>query len=165
MAYINIEGDDMRFKNIYFFIFCVAIGIFLGNFMLSEYKRGSNTNETFNQLKSVTYFEQGIYNSKEEMEENTTSISYYIYSENNGKYYVYVGMTGESDNIEKLTNYFNSKGYSVNTKTYDVYNAAFLEVLAQYDLMLKESTGDTIGSIESQVLGKYEELVIRDKDL
>ncbi len=41
----------------------------------------------------------------------------------------------------------------------------FLEVLAQYDLMLKESTGDTIGSIESQVLGKYEELVIRDKDL
>lgn len=57
----------MRFKNIYFFIVCIAIGIFLGNFMLSEYKRGSNTNETFNQLKSVTYFEQGIYNSKEEM--------------------------------------------------------------------------------------------------
>lgn len=152
----------MRFKNIYFFIFCVAIGVYLGNFMLSQYKKTEDTKTVNQTVQTVYFFEQGVYGSKEEMENNTSSISYYIYSEESGKYYVYIGMTAKEENKEKLNAYFKELGYTVAIKEYDIYSEAFLEILAQYDLMLEKTEGDTIGAIESQVLGKYEELVIRD---
>lgn len=162
MPYIINEGDSMRFKNVYFFIFCIAIGVYLGNFMLSQYKKTDDTASADKKIQTVYFFEQGVYSSKEEMEKNTSSISYYIYNEQNGKYYVYIGMTAKEANKEKLNNYFKGLGYAVTIKTYDIYNEAFLEILMQYDLMLEQTEGDTIGAIESQVLGKYEELVIRD---
>lgn len=152
----------MKYKNLYFLLFCTLIGVILGNFMLKQY-RIDKVDEPVNKSVSMVYFfEYGTYSSEEEMKEKTMTIPYYIYREDDGKYYVYVGMTANDNNKEKLMNYFNNLGYSTIIKEYTVHSEAFLEVLAQYDIMLEQTEGDTISAIESQVLGKYEELVVSD---
>lgn len=152
----------MKYKNLYFFLFCILLGFMLGNFMLKQYKTVGETEPVSKTVDTVYFFEHGIYTSQEEMKEKTVSIPYYIYREDAGKYYVYVGMTANEKNKEKLTKYFNGLGYATNVKEYIVHSEAFLEVLSQYDLMLEQTDGDTIAAIESQVLGKYEELVTND---
>lgn len=152
----------MKYKNLYFFLFCILLGVMLGNFMLKQYKSDGHSKPVNKTIETVYFFEHGVYSSDEEMKEKTISVPYYIYREDSGKYYVYVGMTANVNNKEKLTNYFNGLGYSTNIKEYTVHSEAFLEVLSQYDMMLEQTDGDTISAIQSQVLGKYEELVVRD---
>ncbi len=137
----------------------------MGKFMLDQYAM-SEKDATASLTSDTVYFiQQGVYSSKESMEESVTNIAYYIYSEQDGKYYVYVGMTLKSENAEKLKSYFNGLGYDIYIKEFMISNESFLEVLQQYDLML-ENTEDTntISAICSQVLGKYEELVLSDEN-
>ncbi len=155
----------MKLKGLYPIILCIVVGGLMGKFMLDQYAM-SEKDATASLTSDTVYFiQQGVYSSKESMEESVTNIAYYIYSEQDGKYYVYVGMTLKSENAEKLKSYFNGLGYDIYIKEFMISNESFLEVLQQYDLML-ENTEDTntISAICSQVLGKYEELVLSDEN-
>ena len=95
------------------------------------------------------------------MEHGTITLSNYIYNEINNKFYVYIGITNDKDNLVKLTNYFSKLGYNVYTEEFLVTNSRFLEVLKNYDSILNNTDDDVvIASISSQVLTKYEEIVV-----
>lgn len=155
----------MKTKGLYPFLFCVLLGGLMGKFMLDQYKVKEEEVSVAFASSNVYFIQQGVYSSIESMEENINNVAYYIYNENDGKYYAYIGMTLKKENAEKLKNYFKNIGYETYIKEFTVNNASFLEVLQQYDLML-ENTEDTntISAICSQVLGKYEELVLSDEN-
>lgn len=155
----------MKLKGLYPFIFCILLGGLMGKFMLDQYEMNEKEISVALTSNTVYFIQQGVYSSKESMEENINNVSYYVYNESDGKYYAYIGMTLKSENTEKLKNYFKSLGYDTYVKEFTVNDASFLEVLQQYDLMLENTEdGNTISAICSQVLGKYEELVLSDEN-
>jgi len=143
-------------------IFALIIGFFLGNFLLRQYDdyRGLRVSSDGEEVYFIQY---GVYSSIESMEENTINLENYIYNIESDKYYVYIGITKDKNNLENIKNYFKSLGHETIVKNYFIKNTNFIELLNNYDLVLNQ-TEDTvaIASIICQVLQKYEEVVNSD---
>ncbi len=154
----NIIGDDM--KNFLIpIILAVLIGFFMAKLVFSQYET-SELQTVFNESETVSMIQVGVYSSKESMEENTKDFAYYIYNLDQDMYYVYVGMTKNSSNLDKLKSYYQNLGYDIYIKEIKVDNEEFLSILDQYDnLLSKTEDQETIKTICSKVLQKYEELV------
>ena len=81
------------------------------------------------------------------MEENTSNLAYYIYTIDNDRYYVYIGITKNEENLDKLKGYFDSLGYNIYVKEFYISSESFITVLDQYETMLSETNDSkTIGS-------------------
>ena len=136
-------------------------GLILGKFVLNQYNFDGKIVPTISNGKYAYFIQQGVYSSKESMEDNVRSFPYYIYMVNNEKYYVYIGITFLEENMEKIKGYYKQKGYTTYVKQININNNDFITVLEQYDILLKETDGaEVIGTVCSQVLNKYEELVL-----
>lgn len=147
-------------KYIALVILAVAIGFFMGKTFLEQYDSFEGIKLTSSNGEILYFIKFGEYETMEEMEHGTIALSNYIYNEINNKFYVYIGITNDSDNLVKLTNYYSKLGYNVLTEEFLVTNSRFLEVLKNYDSILKNTDDDVvIASISSQVLTKYEEIV------
>lgn len=135
----------------------------MGNIMFNQYKvKDSKVSPVSLETSKTLYFlQQGVYSSKENMENNLKSFNYYIYNEKDNLFYVYVAITGNKENLEKIQSYFKNLGYDLYVKEFIVENANFIEVLNKYEELLKQTNDNTtISSICSQILSKYEELVL-----
>ena len=143
-------------------IFAVIVGFILGNFMLNQYNSEYELAPVFNQNNQKYYFlRQGEYDSFESMEENMMGFEYYIYEQKDNKYLTYVGITKDYDNMMKIQGFFTNIGYTIYIEEIIVNNDSFSVLVEQYDQMLRETEDNqTIKSICSQVLAKYEELVM-----
>ncbi len=152
----------MNLKSILPAILCILVGFFMSNFMFQQYDKKGAEKVSY-EKNNVYFFQIGVYSSLENMKESLKNVETYIYEQTDKLFYAYVGMTKESANLEKLEGYFKDLGYVIYRKEKKVSNLAFHEVLAQYDLMLKETEDTkTIKTIMSQVISKYEELVLSD---
>lgn len=140
-------------------IACVLVGFVMGKFMFNQYDNGVALTSNLIEKEQLYFLQQGVYSSIDSMKENTSSLSYYIYNEDDGKYYVYVGITKDKNNLEKLKGFYQNKGYDIYIKSIEVSNKEFLEVFNQYEQLLQKTTDEkAISAIESSVLAKYEEL-------
>ncbi len=131
----------------------------MGTYMFSQYdkkkiEKVSTGTKYINQ--TVYAFQYGVYSNKENMLNNLKNVNY-VYQLIDNKYYVYVGMTRNKDNIEKLKKYFKSLSYDIYVKEITV-NGEFAENLSQYDLLLDEATtNESISTILKTTLAKFEE--------
>ena len=151
-------------SNLISIFFCAVIGISLSFYIFRQYDENKESTPVSNITNNLKFIQNGVYSSKDSMEEATKNLKYYIFSEENDKYYVYIGITTEK-NLEKVKGYYESLGYDIYVKDITINNKSFLDVLNQYELMLKElNNTETIGNIEGQVLSKYEELVIGEQN-
>lgn len=151
----------MKIKVIFPMLLCIIIGFFMGKFMFSQYDDKEDLKLVTDTGTNLYFFQQGVYSNEESMKQNTMNLPYYIYSIIDNKYYVYVGISKDEKNTEKLKGYFNSLGYNIYVKEIKIDNDAFMVVLDQYEEMLKNTDDDkSIAAIISQVLAKYEEVVI-----
>lgn len=152
-------------KYLFFVGLAIAIGFFMGKSFLEQYD-GYNGIKLASSSGEVIYFiKYGEYKSINEMEKETINLQDYIYNENNGKFYVYIGITNNQNNMYKLIDYFNSLGYIVYAEEYLVTNQQFLDELNNYDNILEDTNDDiAIASITNQILAKYEEIVNGNKD-
>lgn len=134
----------------------------MGYIMFNEYnKEEVKPVSISSKIEKIYFIQVGVYSNLEKMKQSLTNLEYYIYNKENNLYYVYVGITKTTENVDKLKEYFNELGYDIYVKELDVNNKKFNEVLNQYDALLKETTDDkAISTICNQVLSKYEELVI-----
>lgn len=139
----------------------LAVGTILGVFLFGHYdKKELKTVGNTGIAKEVYFLQIGVYSSKENMESNVSKIPYYIYQVEDGKYYVYVGMSLKEENAQKLKDFFISIGYNIYVKKFGIANQAFLTVLDQYDTMLEQAPDtSSYSAICGQVLAKYEELI------
>lgn len=153
----------MKLKNIFPVVLCILIGFFMGTFMFKQYKLDADP--VLSTGENLYFLQTGVYSSINSMKESMQNTPYYIYTKDNNMYYSYIGITKNKKNLEKLKEFYKQAGYDIYVKEIFVSNISFLTVLEQYDNLLNETT-DTkvIKSIENQVLSKYEELIIDDKD-
>ena len=141
-------------------LLALIIGFFLANFFIKQYDN-YNGIKVSNTGDSLYFIQYGVFSSVESMEENTISLQNYVYSEDEGLYYVYVGITSIKENAEKIVEFYNNNGYEAIIKEFEIFNVNFLESLKTYDEVLKNTNDETaIASIINQVLIKYEEVVI-----
>lgn len=146
-------------------ILSIAIGFYLGISLLKQYKTAKELTAVFNSGISEIYFvREGEYDSFEEMQKAMIKFPYYIHTSKDGKYYSYLGMSTNIENANKIKGYYDNLGYSTIVEEIGVSNTDFIDVLEEYDKLLATSNDTTISSICSQILVKYEELVINENN-
>ena len=147
-------------KYFYTFIIALMIGFFLSYYFIIQYDdyNGIKVSSVSDELYFIQY---GVFSSLESMESETISLTNYVYSKNDDKYYVYIGITNNSDNVNKIVSYYKDLGYETIIKKYQVNNKNFIESVKEFDNILLETTDKTvINSIINQTLIKYEQEVI-----
>ncbi len=138
-------------------IVSLLVGFLLSFYMLKEYE-SVNIIPVFNVKETAYLVQQGVYSSMESMQENTTNLSDYIYSVIDNMYYVYIGVSLESDNVNKIQEYYKNKDINTIIKTTTISDTELLNSLRQYDMVLKETNEEeTIKEIIKQTLSKYKE--------
>ena len=146
-------------------ISALLVGFLLAKFTIDQYDKKESLKTVFNNAETLYFIQQGVYSSKESMESNMTDFAYYIYNLDGDKYYTYIGITKNAENCEKLKGFFEKMGYITYIKEFDVNDEAFIEVLNQYDNLLQQTSDEnTIKAICSQVLSKYEELILNERN-
>lgn len=147
-------------KYMFTFLAALTIGFFLSSFFIRQYDQ-YNEIKISNNGEELYFIQYGVFSSIESMEENTISLQNYVYNEENNQYYVYVGITKETENANKIIRYYKELGYDTIIKKFPITSKQFLELLVNYDTILKQTEDETaISSIINQVLIKYEEVVI-----
>ena len=136
----------------------VLLGYFLGKlfFQGKEYET-----PTFYEPENVYFLQQGVYSSYDSMAENVEHLEQYLYREEEGKYYVYFGITSKEENAEKVKNTYEQEGTTVYIKAMPLSNEDFLSNLVQYDILLSSSdTKSEIDSVLKAILASYREFVV-----
>lgn len=142
-------------------LLAVITGVLLSKLFFSQYTDSKSLKTVFNKGETLYFARQGIYSSLDSVKENTMNLSYYIYNIVDDKYYVYYGITKDLENYEKIAGNLKSLGYDNYREEITVSSDAFIETLEQYDLLLRETSDNTIiKAICAQVLASYEELVL-----
>ena len=138
-------------------IISLLVGFLLSFYMLKEYE-SIDIIPVFNTKETAYLVQQGVYSSMESMQENTSHLTDYIYSVIDNMYYVYIGISLESDNVEKIQEYYKNKDINTIIKTTTISDNDLINSLKQYDMVLKEtSKEETIKEIIKQTLSKYKE--------
>ena len=138
-------------------IISLLVGFLLSFYMLKEYE-SIDIIPVFNTKETAYLVQQGVYSSMESMQENTTHLTDYIYSVIDDMYYVYIGISLDSSNVNKLQEYYKNKDINTIIKTTTLTDQEFIETLRQYDMVLNNTSDeDTIKEICKQVLSKYKE--------
>ncbi len=138
-------------------IVSLLVGFLLSFYMLKEYEK-TDIFPVFNESETAYLIQQGVYSSMESMQENTTHLTDYIYSVIDDMYYVYIGISLDSSNVNKLQEYYKNKDINTIIKTTTLTDQEFIETLRQYDMVLNNTSDeDTIKEICKQVLSKYKE--------
>ena len=137
----------------------LIIGTIFGKFFLEQYDSYEGIRFSSNEGEMLYFIRYGIYASEAEMEKNTLSLVNYVYNIIDDKYYVYIGITKEHDNLIKLNNYYSSLGYQTITEEFLITNKEFLDELVNFDSILANTNDEVvISSISSLILEKYEEI-------
>ena len=138
-------------------IVSLLVGFLLSFYMLKEYE-SVNIIPVFNVKETAYLVQQGVYSSMESMQENTSHLSDYIYSVIDNMYYVYIGISLESDNVNKIQEYYKNKDINTIIKTTTISDNDLINSLRQYDMVLRETNEEeTIKEIIKQTLSKYKE--------
>lgn len=152
-------------KYIFSISIALIIGFLFGKFFLEQYDAYEGIKLSSNEGEMLYFIRYGIYDNEEEMEKNTLSLVNYVYNVVDDKYYVYIGITKEQDNLIKLNNYYSSLGYKTYTEEFLVTNKGFLEELLNFDNILANTNDEiVISSISSLTLEKYEVIVNGSKN-
>lgn len=145
-------------------ILCLLVGFFMSKFMLSQYEGREKITPVFGNSEKLYFVQYGVYSTKENMINNTTNLKYYIYNEIDDLFYVFIGITKNKTNSEKVEGYFKNLGYDIYITQYSCNNKDFLEMINYYDVLLEKTDDkDVIKEAMRQVLEKYEELVINER--
>ena len=138
-------------------IISLLVGFLLSFYMLKEYQK-TDIFPVFNESETAYLIQQGVYSSMESMQENTAHLTDYIYSVIDNMYYVYIGISLDSSNVNKIQEYYKSKDIDTIIKTTTLTDQEFIESLRQYDMVLNNTSDEeTIKEICKQVLSKYKE--------
>lgn len=147
-------------KYLFTFIIALVIGFFLSNFFINQYD-DFNGIKVSNNSTELYFIQYGVFSSLESMEDNTISLQNYVYNTVDNLYYVYIGITKTKENSEKIMNYYKTLGYETIIKKYIISNNEFINLIDNYDNVLKETTDNTaLAAIINEGLIKYEEVVI-----
>lgn len=135
----------------------LLIGIILG---IKIYSAKETIENVFAEGQTYYFLQEGVYTSKEIMEENVKDISTKIINYENNKYYVFLGITKDEDNAKKIKKIYSDKGYSIYIKEIKLNNEEFSNNVTQFDLLINNTNNpEEILTITEVVLANYEEII------
>lgn len=135
----------------------IILGAILGNSFYKKYEKEQQLEKEYNSY----LLQLGIFDNKEEMNNELFGIEDYILIEKNKKYYVYLGVSTKKKNVAKLQELFLDKDINTSIKKTVINNIEFINSLEQFDLLLDSvSTNEDIMSINEVILSSYEEMVL-----
>lgn len=139
-------------KYLFTIIVSLLVGFFLSNFMIKEYD--SDIMSVFKKDTTLYMIQTGVYSNIDSMKENTSNIDEYIYSIKDNLYYVYIGLTLDLENANKIQSSY--KGVDSIIKKSIISDEDLINYIEKYDLVLKETNDtQTIKEITKQVIKKY----------
>lgn len=150
----------MKIRLILSIVCASVIGFLFGKMLLNQYDSKATLKTVFSENNNVYFIELGTYDTLEEMEKQVINFTSYIYDNTSDKYTVYIALTQNKENLEKLEGYFQNLGYIIYVREFNIDNEVFLEKLKVYDdLLLGTTENSAIKTIIDQTLKTYEELV------
>lgn len=140
----------------------IFLGFLMGYYIFHEYDDSLKVKAVFNDTKEQVYFLQlGVYSDLEGAKKSAQDFTNYLYMYEDGKYHVYIGITKNSKNAEKIKGFYEEKGYIIYVKEMIISNDLFIEKLKQYDEILKGTTeGEAMVKVLEKILITYKEVVI-----
>lgn len=157
----NIFGDKMNKKFLISVLLCFILGSSFAFIVYNSYKK-NNIYAASGKEKSVYFIQIGAFSNYKNVNNITKSLSSYLVVEENNLYVVYVGITGNKNNLKKLEEFFVKKGNNIYIKEKNINNTIFIKTLIKYDSLLKETNDyDTIFIINKEVLNLYKKEVLR----
>ena len=81
-------------------ISAIAIGLFIGKVLFSQYE--GKVDKVFNEKEKIYVLQQGVYSSLENVTKYTTKLDYYTVEQDDKYYRVYVAITHNKNNVDKL---------------------------------------------------------------
>lgn len=150
-----IDGDLMK-KTMLLAVIFVVLGAVCGNYL---YKKAPDTVSVFQTNQTFYFLQEGIYSSKDIMQENVGDLTNKLVVLEDNKYYVYVGITMDQDNANKIKKIYENMGYQIYIKKMTLDNEEFASNVSQFDLLVQESdTDEDILTVEEVVLANYEQI-------
>lgn len=150
-------------KTILWLLMCIVLGVSMGFFLYSKYDTKETELVSAEVIKNENIYvlQVGVYSNKDNFKNIKIN---HVYEYLNDKYYVYVAMTRNKENLDKLKKYFKNQNYEVYVKEIEV-NGEYALTLKQYDLLLDEALSDeSIKTILETSLAKFEEIALNDKN-
>ena len=142
-------------------IFSIALGAIAGIILNNTYKE-KLSNSFLNEEKTYYFIQEGVYSSTSSMQENTKDLLVKTVDSKNDKQYVYLGITRDEKNAQKLKEIYESKGYQIYIKEQNLSNEEFYNNVTQFDILINSTNKESeILTIEEVVLANYEELIKR----
>lgn len=137
-------------------VISIVLGFISAQIVYSTYRKNLE-NTDYN----VYLIQAGSYNNKDDLEKDFSLDDEYIILEEDGVYNVYVGMTTDLINANKIKNLYSNKNYDTYIKPTVVNNIEFVSNLEQYDILMSEvDNEENIISINDVILSSYEEMVL-----
>ena len=134
----------------------VVLGAFCGNYL---YRHVPSTVSVFQENQTFYFLQEGIYSSKDIMQENVGDLTNKLVVLEDNKYYVYVGITMDQDNANKIKKIYENMGYQIYIKKMTLDNEEFASNVSQFDLLVQESdTDEDVLTVEEVVLANYEQI-------
>lgn len=136
----------------------MLLGIFSAKIVYSKtLENNQNDNVYFLQLATYLDYDSAI--------KDTKSIENKLVLKENDKYDVFVGISKDKNNLEKIGKLYSKLGYSLYIKPKDVTKEEFLINLDQFDKLLKSADSEEeINTINSVILSSYEELALNPRN-
>jgi len=141
------------------FVFPLFLAIFLG--FLSARIVYAIYNPSIDSDYNSYFVQAGVYSNEKILNEELKKIDAYILSKEDGKTYVYVGITTNIDNANKIKEVYKNKGIDTYIKKKKIKSIEFLSNLEQYDILVDSvSKEEDLISILNVILSTYEESLV-----
>ena len=93
------------------------------------------------------------------MMENVGDLSNKLVVLKDNQYYVYVGITLDKNNVDKIKKIYEDMGYQIYVQEIELDSEEFISNVSQFDLLVAEADStDDILSVEEVVLANYEQI-------
>ena len=146
----------MKNKLIIALIFIIS-GIIVGNNLYS--KVDFKLLKTFKENNDFYLLQLGTYDSKEDMQRDTRDINPKVYEIKNNKNYVYVGISSNINNINKIKDIYSEK--ELTTKVINIKDEEFITNLRQFDILIDNTNNkDEVLTIEEVVLSSFNKKIL-----
>lgn len=124
----------------------------------SFYKIKKDITETEFNAYAVQY---GVYTSPKTLEKTLKNLSNYVVTQEDGKYYIYLGFTTNYNNLSKIKRIYEDQNIDVYTKKIYIDNEEFVTNLEQYDVLLDNVINEEdVVMVNQAILSTYDEIIL-----
>lgn len=148
----NRLGDNMK----KILIVSVLLGIFFSLIIYLNYRKNSII---INNQTTLYFLQISAYKDMEYAKKLVNNLeNYIIIEESDHLYHVYVGITYNLKNSEKIKEFYEKNNYNIYVRQKVVSCENFISDLKKYDTLLTEANNKEVSlKIEKEVLNKYKE--------